>query len=131
LSDLKISVFNTRVDWNATHKPSKGEQRHCDKLFFSRQREEGLIIHTLTFFEGVNSLGPPQSLQAYPSFPVALSYSLPLSVTLHLIRSEFFLYWAYTVYTAKLSHLCSALIPLSFHLPICLPTCLSSASLAE
>ncbi len=31
--------------------------------------------------EGVNSLGPPQCLQAYSSLPVARSYSLPLSVT--------------------------------------------------
>ncbi len=47
--------------------------------------------------EGVNSLGPPQCLQAYRSLPVALSYSLPLSVTPHLIRSAPFPFWPYTL----------------------------------
>src|SRR6218665_3104442 len=45
--------------------------------------------------EGVNSLGTPQCLQAYPSLSVALSYSLPLSVTPHLIRSAPFPFWPY------------------------------------
>jgi len=42
--------------------------------------------------EGVNSLGPPQSIQTFPSLYVVLSYSLPLSVTPHLIHSATFLF---------------------------------------
>ena len=67
--------------------------------------------------EGVNSLGTPQCLQAYPSLPVTLSYSLPLSVTPHLIRSAPFPF--------GLIHLDYASIHPSFHLPLCLLPCLS------
>jgi len=79
----------------------------------------------------VNSLGSIQSSQVYPSLPSALSYLLHLVVTLHLIHSAYFLSWPYTVYTAKLSHLDPVSIPPSFHLLICLSTCVCPASLLE
>jgi len=44
--------------------------------------------------EGVNSLGPPQIIQAYLSLPVVLSYSLHVSVTPHPIRSASFPFWS-------------------------------------
>jgi len=76
--------------------------------------------------EGVNSLGPQQSLQTYMylSLPVALSPIRFLCLSLRISSAQHTSFFG-------LIHLDSASIPPSFHLPLCLLPCLSPDSMLD